>query len=215
MNEEQIKALVTDSVNEAVKTAVTTATTEILTQVDNKNSATAASIQREFKKALEPITTSIEGLQKPPETPQDKDEPAKGGKLTLKALQQQLDAVTSDLGKERSLRESQEKAALSAEKTSVLDRAIAGANLINGGLLRDVLQQRWGSKLTKDGNQWFIEEGDSVKAFDAAFGEFLNTEEANAFKSPSQTKGSGSTEGKPGGNPSGKVDLDQAFMEAF
>ena len=210
MDEDQIKALITESISSLKD--------EILTSVDQKNSGAVASMKREVTKALEPITGQLESLS---QQGKGNDDPApagdddKSGKLTLKALQQQLEQTRQELQAEKQQRESQAQQALQSEKKALLSGAIAKNGLINGGVLQDVLMTRWGDRLTKEGDQWLLQDGDNVKVFDEAFGGFVNSEEGKTFLPPSGTQGGGGNEGRGATTGDTATDATSALVSAF
>jgi len=208
MNEEEIKSLINETVG-GIKD-------EILSSVDAKNSGTAASIKRLVAAQLEPVSAQLESLQQQPATKTDEGKGDGEQKLSLKALQQQLTEVNDQLKTERQQREDQARAALQSEKQALLSGAIAKKQLVNGGILQDVLDKRWGEKLTKEGDQWFIQDGEAVRPFSDAFESFIGSDEGKTFLPPSPTTGSGGTEGQ-GSASSGGTEMtgDQALASAF
>ena len=214
--DEELKGQVTELFSGLMETAKT----EILTAVDQKNSGAVASMKREVKSALDPITSALEGLKtqptkEPGDSEDDSDKPA-SGKLTLKALQQQLSQLQTELATEKTKISQEREATFNAERSSVIANAIASKGLVNPGIASDALHRRYGDKMAKEEGVWYVKDGEIVKPFDTVFGEFVGSKEGEFFLPPSSTRGAGSTEGKTTATTSSaEMSLDEALMSAF
>lgn len=218
MDEEQVKAL--------IAAALTEHGTTLLSQIDQKNAGLAASLTREIKKSLESLqppakpapdgTGNSEG--NPPEPNAPGTSGATEGKLTLKALQQQLEAQTKLISEMKADSDRKDRETVQAKRSSALAQSIAGAKALNPTLLHKVLQLEYGDGLKEENNAWFVSVGDSVKPLNDAVSAYLQTDEGKAFLPPSGTQGSGASESKtttatpPTTTPTKAVDaLSQAF----
>ena len=214
--DEELKQQVTELFSGLMETAKT----EILTAVDQKNSGAVASMKREVKSALDPIASTLEGLKSEPKDeptdPKGDDDKPASGKLTLKALQQQLSQLQTELATERDKISKERQATFNAERSSVIASAIASKGLVNPSIASDALHRRYGDKMKKEDGAWFVEDGDTVTPFDAVFNAFVGSKEGEFFLPPSTTRGAGSTEGKTTATTSSaEMSLDEALMSAF
>lgn len=198
MNEEQVKALFATLLGEFE--------TKITGVIDQKNSGLAANLTRDLKKLIpeKPVDPPAD-----PPTDPTPEKPEGEGKLTMKALQQQI----ADLKKER---DEERTAAASARRATALTSAIAKAKTLNQGALGKLLTLEYGDSLKEENGNWLIVQGDSVKALDDAIAGYLATDEGKAFLPPSGTAGAGSSESTTTTTAAtGKPDLNQALLEAF
>jgi hypothetical protein len=204
MDEAQIRTLFATLIGEFS----TTLKTELLGEVDRKNQGLAASITKEVKK-LAP--------EKAPEATDPGASAASGekltegeGKLTLKALQQQIESLKKERDAEAAL-------AQTARKSSALTEAIAKAGTLNQGALRKLLNLEYGEVLSEENGSWFVKQGESVKPLTDAIAGYLATDEGKSFMPPSGTAGAGSTESRSGtaATTTAGLKASEALMLAF
>lgn len=215
MDEEQVRALIATALGESNATLKT----ELLSQLDAKNSGLAASLTREFKKIVEPLQTKPDPTTQPPAPEAGTGEGE--GKLTLKALQSQLQEQTKMISslKEESDRKDRETSA--AKRKSALATAIAEAGTLNPSLLQKVLDLDFGEHLKEENGAWYLQRGESVATVKDALSTYLATDEGKAFLPSSGTQGAGSTSSKSSSSPppvtsDGKaVDLLNSAFEGF
>ncbi|HEY9699095.1 MAG TPA: hypothetical protein V6D10_17675 [Trichocoleus sp.] len=155
--------------------------TDILAEVDRKNQGVASSLSKEFKK-------SISDLQKPAE-PAPETEEVKQEKLSMKALQQEIQQLRQELG-------DKDKKAFLADKNAAVSKAIASAKALNPLALQKLFTLQVGEFLKREGEQWFVESGDNVKSLDQVLADYLASEEGQLFVPPSGVNGSSSQETK-------------------
>jgi glucan-binding YG repeat protein len=196
MDEEQVKALITAALGEFE--------TKLTTTIDTKNAGLAASLTREIKKLIpEP---------KPePEKPAPAADPSEAeGKLTMKALQQQIQQLQDEAKRK-------DAEAFSARKTSALTTAIASHKALNQTALQKLLNLELGESIKEENGNWLVAQGESVKSLNDAIAAYLATDEGKAFLPPSGTAGAGSSESKTVTTPATSSDTKAgaALMEAF
>lgn len=199
MDEEQIRALLTEHLG--------TLKTEILSEVDRKNAGTAASISKEFRKAIE----AIPQLEPPATEPAPKatDNPADDkGRLTTKALQSELEKFKREVA-------DRDAAIAKQNREAALRSTLANKGVIAQNVLFNALNAQHGGKLQQDGDQWFVVDGDSVKALTNVIDDFLATDDGKAFLPPSGVNGGGSSESKPTSVPADEMTAGAALMAAF
>ncbi|HEY9629365.1 MAG TPA: hypothetical protein V6C84_18840 [Coleofasciculaceae cyanobacterium] len=171
MNEEQIAALIASAVAEA--------RTEILSQVTLANQGLAASLTREIKK----ISTA-----QPAPLPAE-DAPEEQSKLTLKALQQQIQTLQQGIADEQNkTKQSQQDAAISS--------LVATSNALNPAALKKLFALNYQDKITQENGAYFVQNGDEVVSLDQAFQNYLKTDEGACFLPASNVNGSDSRETK-------------------
>lgn len=172
MNEEQIAALIASAVAEA--------RTEILSQVTLANQGLAASLTREIKK----ISTATQPAPLPAE-----DAPEEQSKLTLKALQQQIQTLQQGIADEQNkTKQSQQDAAISS--------LVATSNALNPAALKKLFALNYQDKITQENDAYFVQNGDEVVSLDQAFQNYLKTDEGACFLPASNVNGSDSRETK-------------------
>jgi hypothetical protein len=190
MDEEQVKSLIA----EALGGFKSSFSTEIGGLIDSKNSGLAANLNREFKKlteSLQPKTETTDSGESGKGAGAEKPE-AKGSddtKLTLKALQTQL----QQLQQERDREQTQRKL---ANRQAALATAVAKAKPLAPGVLQTFLDATFGETLKEENGNWYVAQGDSVKSIDDAIAAFLQSGDGKNFLPPSGTQGAGSTESK-------------------
>lgn len=186
MDEEQIKLLLTQTLSEFK--------TELLSAVDTKNQGLAASLTRKLEKPKpEPETTTEDDTQK----------------LTLKALNQRIADLTSQI-------ENEKKASFKSAAESALVKSIADSGAQNTGALRKLLLSEYGEKLRTEGGEFFVENGDVVVPLSTAISTYLSTDEGKYFMPPSGVKGAGSSETRQvTSSSSEKQSTEQAIFDSF
>jgi hypothetical protein len=150
---------------------------EILGAVDQKNQGLAASLTKEIKKAVPPATPPADGA----------GDSAGDGKLSLKALQQQITDLNAQL-------ESEKQATLAQAQQAELSQAIAASGTNAPNALTKVLAGDLLPKLSREGDQWFVADGDSVVSLTDSIKAYLGTDEGAWFLPARATNGSGATE---------------------
>ena len=211
MDEAQIKALLAAALEEHGKT--------ILTQVDAKNQGLAAAISRETKKLLDAPPVPADSQTSPEGSGGNlRDEaPAPEGKLTLKALQTQLQEQTALIQQLKSESDRKDQETFTANRNAALSSAIAGAKTLNPSLLEKVLRLEYGDNLKHENGGWFVQQGDKVSGLNDALTTYLQTDEGKAFLPPSGTQGAGSTESNAVTLPPAGAELkaSEALTQAF
>lgn len=195
MDEEQVKALIAAALGDFESKLTTT--------IDTKNAGLAASLTREIKKLVPEPKPDAENPAPSPAA----DEPE--GKLTMKALQQQLQQLQEE-GKRK------DEAAFSARKTSALTTAIASHKALNQSALQKLLSLELGDSIKEENGNWLVAQGETVKSLDDSIAAYLATDEGKAFLPPSGTAGAGSSESKtitPAASADTKAGA--ALMQAF
>lgn len=216
MDEEQVKALIAGALEDHGKT--------LLTQIDQKNAGLAASLTKELKKSLESLQTSKDSPTEPGEPGKtgagDSDLNSGGtnseGKLTLKALQSQLQEQTKLIQQLKEEGDRKEQAAFTAKRKAALSSEIAGAKTLNPTLLQKVLELEYGEAVKEEGGAWYVQRGETVSTLKDAIATYLQTDEGKAFLPPSGTQGAGSTESKtPAATTESGSSTTDALMAAF
>lgn len=171
----------------------------ILADVHRANQGLAASLTKEIKKATEPDEPAGEAEAEQP----------KEGKLTLKALQQEISGLRQQLA-------DKEQAAFEADSSRALTQAIASAKATNPTALYKILRAEYSGRLKSEGDAWFLTDGDEVKPLGDAIKAYLATEEGKYFVPSSGVNGSDSQETAPATVPnSGEIDTTEALSAAF
>lgn len=192
MDEAQVQALI----NSSLETFKNDFSTEIASVVDSKNAGLAASLTREFKKATTP-----------------KEEPTEDksteGKLSMKALQTQIEQLNKQLSEEK-------EAKFKSSSNAALISAIADSGAQNTSTLRKLLSAEYGGKLKEEDGSWFVTEGDKAISLSESIKSYLATDEGKIFVPASGTQGAGSIETKSTtpASSTGAV-TDAALAEAF
>jgi hypothetical protein len=178
-----------EELQELLKSTLAEFKQELLSEVDSRvnsaNQGVASNLSKQLKKLQEQIPQS---KQEELVSSEDNTE-SKETKLTLKALQQQIADLNSQL-------QLKDQAAFEAEKKAAISKVIANANAISKPLLQKVFSIEYGPKLQKEGDQWFFNEGDNVVPIDQLLSNYFNTEDGKSFIPPSNSQGSGATESK-------------------
>jgi hypothetical protein len=168
MTEEEMKQLLTEMFGEFKQS--------IISEVNTTNGKFAAALERKFKKE-EPAPTEVADAA---------DENPAAPKLSLKALQQQIQDLTTQLSEK-------EQAALRADKTAAISQLIAGSPAQNKATLQKLFSIEYGDKLQKENGQWFLEQGGQVQSLQDCLNGYLNSDEGKIFLPPTETQGSGSS----------------------
>ncbi|MBW4443091.1 MAG: hypothetical protein KME10_17995 [Plectolyngbya sp. WJT66-NPBG17] len=191
MTEEEVKTLFATCFEE-VKTT-------LLAEVDHKNKGLAAALQRDIKKISE---------KQPPESPADLDESGEATpRLSLKALQQQISDLTTQLSEK-------DKQAFASARNAAIAQLVAGSPTQHKGTLLKLFTTEYGDKLRQENTDWYVDlGGDSVKPLAQTFTDYLASEEGKIFIPPSPTSGSGSaSSAKPTPSSGGKeLSLDEQY----
>lgn len=193
MSPEEIKQIITESLTE-IKT-------EILSEVDRKNAGLASSLTKEIKKIVPSAPTTS--------TESDVEEPKE--KLSLKALQQQISDLQTQLSEK-------DKQAFAAKRSQAVSSAISKTNALSASTLHKLFMIEHQDLLKEEDGAWFIEKGGSVTSLDEAVKAYLNTDEGKFFAPPSGVNGSSSQETKttpatPGVTPKAADLLFEAFSQ--
>lgn len=177
--------------------ALSTFKSDILAEVTKSNQGLAASLSTSLNKKIEKMTQ--------PETKSEESTEDSKDRLTLKALQGQIEQLNQQL-------QEKEHKAFESERSAAISKVIAGSNSINKNLLQKIFAQEVAPKLQKENDSWFLEQEGQVIPIDKALESYLASEEGACFLPPSPAKGSGSFETKPSVlsiKPSG--DLDESY----
>lgn len=209
MDEETVKSL--------IATALGDFETKITTAIDSKNAGLAASLTREIKKLVpESKPSGEEKPEKPAAQGTDEGAGAGDGRLTLKMLQQQLQQQTDLINSLKTESERKDREAFNARKSSALMAAITKQKAINPSALSKLLNLEFGESLKAEGDNWMVEQGDSVKSLDDAIAAYLGTDEGKAFLPPSGTAGAGSSESRSSTtSTSSSLSAGEALMQVF
>jgi hypothetical protein len=166
MNEEQVKELLSNLKE------------ELLEAVDQKNQGLATNLSKKVK-----------GLEEKFESAKPAENDSKGqgeeGKLSMKALQQQIQQLNQQLAEK-------DKAAFEADRNSKINEVIGNSDAQAKEILSRQIKTLYGDKLTKEEGQWFVKDGEDVKPFDEVFSEYLQSDEGKFFLPPNPAKGTGS-----------------------
>lgn len=185
MNEDQIKALIAETVKSQVaETLKATLTGDMLT---NALKPLAQGIREDVLAEVEDVLTKPDPQPKPSD-----GDPAPAPDMATKAEIARLKKQLEDESKARKESEAQREAG-----------ELRGAILAELGA-KGVKQQSAAMKLLQDQMQfkrengsWFTGEGDGVKTLSDAVAGFLETEVGGLFVAPSGTQGAGTQEARP------------------
>lgn len=170
-----------------------TQTKEILTQVDKKNGGTAAALTKEFQKATESLKNQVfnggnDSTLEPDTAPKPDVSPkpdASGGssdKLSLKALQNQIETLRQE-------RETQAQQLLQEKRNSTLNTLFSGKKAqFPDKATRAFLMENESNIKHEDGN-WYVADGDNVKPISDAVDSFLTTDFGQTFQPASKGRG--------------------------
>lgn len=189
LTEEQIKALVTES----LRNAIAPIRDEIISYVDQ----TVGSVRAEIPEIPTTGTDPSPGENEP-------NSPA------LLAMQTELQKLKDEL---RQKAESESNSRLESE----VMRFASSKGVTAPGLLFDAVQRRFRGSLVEDSNQWFFKDGESAIALENKLAEFLGTTEGKALLPPTGGNGSGTQESQgtsTGSKADPWVELAKAYTEA-
>jgi hypothetical protein len=184
MTLEELEAFITEKFGE-LATQVGGLESKILSEVDRRNSGTAASIVKDVTKKLEAFQPATPDPA-PEAKPGESGDEAKG-KLTVKAVQTELQQLRQEIAdKNAAIERSNREAALSG--------VLSSKRVLAQGVLFNALKAQYGDKLQQDGDQWFVVDGDSAKTLESVVDGFLSTDDGKAFLPSSGVNGAGSKE---------------------
>lgn len=152
---------------------------EVMDGVNKANQGVAAATSKELKRALE-------GLQKPPEQPEETPE-GNGQRLTVKALQGELEALKGSLAEK-------EQAQMEALRNSAVAQAVASRDLVAPSAALKLFSLNH-PNLKQEGDQWFSD-GETPKSLNALLDEFLSSADGQIFVKPKAAPGAGSKTSK-------------------
>lgn len=190
MDEAQVRALF-ESMIGAVKT-------ELTDQIHIANQGLGANLSKQIAKLQTPKAAASEPAQ-----PEGEE-----GKVTLKALQTQIAELNKTLA-------DQKQAAFAAASETALTNAIAQSGTNNPKILKKLLQAEYGGRLSQDGDNWFLVDGDNAVGLSQAVLSFLQSDDGKFFLPPSGTKGSGAMETTSAIAPKDNLSLSQQLEAAF
>ncbi|AVH67040.1 hypothetical protein [Nostoc sp. 'Peltigera membranacea cyanobiont' N6] len=189
MTEQEIQALIDASLNSFK--------TEISTEFTKANQGLAANLTKEFKKLQTPQPTVTE----PTETTQDK--------LTLKALEQQLTELKTQLA-------NKDLETVAAKRSSAVSQAIANSKALSPGSLQKLFLLDNSDKLKEENGVWYVAQGESVSTLEDALNSYLSSEDGKAFAPASGVRGSDAQETKVTPvDPNQKLKAADALFESF
>lgn len=184
MTLEELSVYITEQVGN-LTTQIGDLESKILSEVDRRNSGTAASIVKDVTKKLEAFqtTTPDPALEA---KPGDSDGESKV-RPTIKALETSLNDLRQQIAdKDAAIERNNREAALSG--------VLSSKRVLAQGVLFNALKAQYGDKLQRDGDQWFVVEGDSAKTLESVVDGFLTTDDGKAFLPSSGVNGAGSKE---------------------
>jgi len=205
MTQEEIQALIdasleanNSSLDERFKThsqqltsQITEATSALVTKA---TTGLAAKMSREIA-ALSKSSSKPKGKKEDSNSDGDeKDAKAEPSNLAVQALQTQLADVNKRLEQQAADLEAERKQAFTEASTTALVSAIADSNAQHQGLLRQVLATDYADKLKRDGDQWFVVDGDRTVGLADSVKAYLGTDNGKVFVPPSGVQGSGAKE---------------------
>jgi len=190
MDEAQVRALV-ESMLGAVKT-------ELTDTMHQANQGLAANLSKQIAK----LDTKPKGKV------EQADDPAGSESASFKALQTQLQELQKTL-------EAEKQSAFAASSNAALTDAIAQAGTTSPQVLKKLLQAEYSGKLVKDGDRWFVSEGENTVGLSDAVKTFLATDDGKLFLPPSGTKGVGNTETQAIAGGTNSQSLSQQLEAAF
>jgi hypothetical protein len=80
------------------------------------------------------------------------------------------------------------------DREAALNGVLSSKRVLAQGVLFNALKTQYGDKLQRDGDQWFVVDGDSTKTLESAVDGFLTTDDGKAFLPSSGVNGAGSKE---------------------
>ena len=186
MTPEEIQAFITE--------AIAAAKTELLTTVDQKNQGLGAALTREIKK-LQQSTSQ-------PETPTEGDQQSEG-RLTLKALQDQIAQLNKSLA-------DKDAAAVRSAKQAAIAKLVSSKSLTQPEAAMKLFAGDFGDSIREEGGAFFIEKDGAVLPLDKGFDDFVN---ANTWLIPaSGVDGSGSREKRKPATPAANGAIESPWL---
>jgi hypothetical protein len=188
MTLEELEALITEKFTTLTE-QVGGLESKILSEVDRRNRGVATSVTNDVAKTIESLKSQIATPEaKPGEKSGEGEGETNKERPTVKAVQTELQKLRDELAIE--------KAALArTNRESALKGLLSGKSVLAPSTLFNALNAQYGEKLQKDGDQWFVVDGDNAQALEAVIDGFLATDEGKAFLPPSGVNGAGSREG--------------------
>lgn len=183
MTLEELEAFITEKFGE-LTTQVGGLETKILSEVDRRNSGTAASISKDLAKAIAAVQPPTPDPT--PTPPGDGGDEAKG-RLTVKAVQTELQQLRQELA-------DRDTAIAQRDREAALNGVLSSKRVLAPSVLFKALKAEYGDKLQRDGDQWFVVDGESTKTLASAVDGFLATDDGKAFLPSSGVNGAGSKE---------------------
>lgn len=202
MTIEELEALLTQKITDLTD-QIGNLQTNILAEVDRRNSGTAASITRDVAKRLAELQTPTETPT--PTPPTDGSEPAR---LTVKALQADLDKFKAELA-------NRDAAIAAQNRAMALNNALSSKRVLAQKVLFQALSAQYGDKLQEDGGQWFVTDSGGTQTLEAAIDGFLSSEEGKAFLPSSGINGAGSKESSATTVPPSEMSVGAMAMQAL
>ena len=158
---------------------------KILSEVDRRNSGLAASVTKDVAKKLDALQPATPDPA--PETKTGDGDGESKARPTIKALETDLQKLRKEIAdKDAAIERSNRESALSG----VLSRK----QVLAQGVLFNALRAEYGDKLQRDGDQWFVVDGDDAKTLESVVDGFLATDDGKAFLPSSGVNGAGSKE---------------------
>ncbi|MFN6486286.1 MULTISPECIES: hypothetical protein [unclassified Nostoc] len=190
MTEQEIQTLIDASLNSF--------RTEISSEVTKANQGLAASLTKEIKKLQTPQPTVAET---PTESVQER--------LTLKALEQQLTELKTQLA-------NKDLETIAAKRSSAVSQVIANSKALSPSTLQKVFLLDNADKIKEENGKWYVAKGDSVSTLEDALNSYLLTEDGKAFLPASGVRGSDAQETKVTPiDPNQKLKAEDALFESF
>ena len=184
MTLEELEAFITEKFGE-LTTQVGGLETKILSEVDKKNAGTAASISKDLAKAIAAVQPKEETTTT--ETKTGEGDGESKVRPTIKALETDLQKLRQEIAdKDAAIERSNRESALSG--------VLSSKRVLAQGVLFNALKAQYGDKLQRDGDQWFVVDGDSAKTLESVVDGFLATDDGKAFLPSSGVNGAGSKE---------------------
>lgn len=184
MTLEELTAYITEQVGN-LTTQIGGLETKILTEVDRRNSGTAASISKDLAKAIAAVQ---------PATPDPAPEAKSGEGGDETKVRPTIKALETDLQKLRQEIADKDAAIERGNRETALNGVLSSKRVLAQGVLFNALKAQYGDKLQRDGDQWFVVDGDSAKTLESVVDGFLATDDGKAFLPSSGVNGAGSKE---------------------
>lgn len=193
MNEEEKQAFAAELIAQ-----ITEAITPI---IDQKNSGLAAALERKFEK-------KYAAAQQPAESTDGEEQPQQQ-RLTMAALQSQIQQLQADL-------EAKANAEVEARRNAAIASAVAAVpGILQPSLVQRLIKDDYGKSIKAEGDAWFYEGADgTVQPLGDLLKSFLSSETGQFFVSPSGVPGSGSKESKRATpQPQKELTIDEQYAQ--